>query len=72
MEDGIKNEAFLPNEIVLADDTWTRISAPATSSTPVSIIFWSKHDANDNQPTPDKIVSTLNFYYLIYLIYIYI
>lgn len=67
IEDGVNNQAFSHDEIVLADETWTRICAPSASFTPVSIIFWNKCDPNDSQPTPNKIVSTFNLYCMLYI-----
>jgi hypothetical protein len=57
---GIKAHAFTQDQVILVDETWTRICCPESDEDEVeSIILWARDNPNDTTPAESKIVSLL-------------
>lgn len=65
VHDGLKSGIFTdgPINYVMIGNSVHRICAPPLNEKTYSLIFWTKTDAEDNDPTTDKIVSDKFFNY---------
>lgn len=61
---GLANDAVKVEDTILLDNSWSRVKAPTDNKT-CCLIFWEKMTDFD-QPSQDKVVSTLKFIALIH------
>jgi hypothetical protein len=59
---GIRQQAFKPENVIVVDKTWHRVTKPRDGK-PKRVILWARDHPGDTTPTEAKIVSVFNMKY---------
>lgn len=59
LQRALASDAYKMDEVVCVNDTWCRLTAPTTTDSTDSYIFWTKESADDDTPTWEKVVSNV-------------
>jgi hypothetical protein len=59
---GIQHKAFKAENVIVVDNTWSRVLKPRDGK-PKSVILWARDHPHDTTPTEEKIVSFFSLRY---------